>query len=252
MHLKEPYKCINKRISHPVNDKSEKSIEKEIRKLYESIDDTFSNGTITKYLAGSSVISQLFVPLKDESWSILDIMVSSTNHQLNNEYVQRTQFETKKEVTEANGANFSVLWWAKYFGLYARNNGIGKVKNMYFGYKDVVNGKQHHWRDQSCALGVLKIQYFDLERRLQYIDYALLSLLLMASRVTNPDFYLYKDKIDGLGMGDMQCIITSDGHYSRTLSLLTIVGEIFNIFCREPSEWFYYYEIHNMKRNDSL
>ena len=91
MHLKEPYECINKRISHLVNDESEKSIEKEIRKCYASIDDTFLNGEITKYSAESSVIYQLFVPLKDENWSILDIMVSSANNQLNNGYVQRTQ-----------------------------------------------------------------------------------------------------------------------------------------------------------------
>ena len=39
LHLKEPYECITRRISHPVNDESEKSIEKEIRKWYVSIDD---------------------------------------------------------------------------------------------------------------------------------------------------------------------------------------------------------------------
>ena len=61
-------------------------------------------------------------------------------------------------------------------------------------------------------------------------DYALLSLLLMISRVMNQDFYPYKDKIDRLGTSDMQYAITSDGDYSRTLYLLTISGEIFNIF----------------------
>ena len=62
---------------------------------------------------------------------------------------------------------------------------------MYFGYKDVVNGEQHHRHDQSCALHVLKVQYFDPERRLPETDYTLLSLLLMISRVTNQDFYNY-------------------------------------------------------------
>ena len=179
-------------------------------------------------------------------------MVSSSNHQLSNGYIQRTKFEPQMEVTEADCDNFSALWWAIFGGLYACNNGIGKVKNVYFGYKDVVNGEQHHRHDQSCALDVLKIQYFDPDRRLQEIYYVLLSLLLMISRVTNQDFYNYGKQIDGLRTGDIQCTITSDDHYSRTLSLLMIVGQVLNLICSGPNKWLYDYEMRNMKRNDSL
>ena len=44
----------------------------------------------------------------------------------------------------------------------------------------------------------------------------------------------------------------SDGRYSRQLSLLMIVGQVFNIICTGSNEWEYDYELHNMKRNDSL
>ena len=71
-------------------------IEKEIKYWYERIDETFLYGTVSKYAAESSVIKQLFVPLKDENWSILDIMIMSGNHKLKNAYVQKTEFESRK------------------------------------------------------------------------------------------------------------------------------------------------------------
>ena len=51
------------------------------------------------------------------------------------------------------------MWWAKHFGLYACENGIGRVDKMYFGYNDVVYGQPQLRDDKSCALDVLDIQY---------------------------------------------------------------------------------------------
>ena len=76
--------------------------------------------------------------------------------------------------------------------------------------------------------------------------------MLMISRVLNQDIEDFDNKDDeiyGLVTGDVQ---SSDGHSSRTLSLPPIVGCIFNLICPEPNEWLYDYEMHNMKRNDSL
>ena len=91
----------------------EKLIDKEIRQWYESIDGPFLDGAITKYSAESSVISQLFVHMKDKNWSILDIMVSSENHQLSNGYVQCTQFEPQTEATEDDPMEVISRYWCE-------------------------------------------------------------------------------------------------------------------------------------------
>ena len=84
LHLKKPYQFINNQISYHSLDNGRKEIEKKIKHWYESVDESFLDGTVSKYATESSIIKQLFVPLKDENWSILDIMVMSANHKLKN------------------------------------------------------------------------------------------------------------------------------------------------------------------------
>ena len=45
---------------------------------------------------------------------------------------------------------------------------------------------------------------------------------------------------------------SSDANYSRELSLLRIVGHVYNIICPERNEWIYDYERRNIDPNDLL
>ena len=96
-----------------------------------------------------------------------------------------------REIT--NKGKFTEAWWVTYFGLYACDNGIGRVDKTYFGYNDVFNGQPQLRDDISCALDVHEIQYFESEDTSKIIDFLMLSLLVMIQRDQNNDFYNYKN-----------------------------------------------------------
>ena len=116
---------------------------------------------------------------------------------------------------------------------------------MYFGYNDVVNGQPQLRDDNSCALDVHEIQYFESEDAFKNCDFSMLSLLVMIQRAQNNDFYNYKDKIDCYPK-------VLDGCYLPPLTVLWFVQKVFEIVCLEDNEWAYDYGYHNMKRDYAL
>ena len=73
---------------------------------------------------------------------------------------------------------------------------------MYFGYTDVVNGLPQLRDDNSYALDVHEIEYFDSEDAFgnrdafNNRDLSMLSSLVMIQRAQNSDFHHYKDQLD--------------------------------------------------------
>ena len=55
--------------------------------------------------------------------------------------------------------------------MYAYDNGIGWVDKMHFRYNDAVHGEPQLCDDNSRALNVLEIQYFESDDAFKYSDF---------------------------------------------------------------------------------
>lgn len=136
------------------------------------------------------------IPIKEVNWSILDISVFSDNHSPENGYVHKTQF-TPSEISNdtpldaiTKTGQFSPALWSKYFGLYACQNGHGRVPEMYFGHKYIVVGPHELRDDKSCALDILDSQFSQEQGKPFNKKYFTLhSLRTVIHRTNNKEFH---------------------------------------------------------------
>ena len=82
--------------------------------------------TISTYAGTSIFIKKMYVPIKEDNWSILDLSVLFEVHYPDSGCDQKTKFTPSKDNSDDNQIDcitkrfkYCMSWWSKYFGLYA-------------------------------------------------------------------------------------------------------------------------------------
>ena len=90
---------------------------------------------LTRFDRINTTLSTLCVPIHGGAhWNVLDIVahpeIGSTNG-----YVKNTDYLKQNDNTSSSTTNdsFYSMWWAKYFGLYTKENNGVSHSNIYFG-----------------------------------------------------------------------------------------------------------------------
>ena len=96
----------------------------------------------------------------------MDINVFSDNHSPENGCTQKTQFIPSENISNdgprdavTKRGQFSPAYWSKYLGLYACENGHGRVPDMHFGHTNIVVGPRELRNKKSCSLDIFVPQF---------------------------------------------------------------------------------------------
>ena len=115
LHTKTPYKFINNQVSKHSTDDDKMEIKKEITHWYRRNDEIFLGVVVSKYAGKSQVIKQSCVIMRDDNWSILDVMVISGNNGLKmdmskiyNFYLVKKQMDDDPSEAITNRCKFSL------------------------------------------------------------------------------------------------------------------------------------------------
>ena len=135
---KQPYHIINKEFGKKLTDGDKNKNKLKIREWYQCNEKTQVDSFFKRFDLIDKTISNICVQLhEDVHWSVLDVI---TLHETVNSrgYVKRIVYVkpiNKEDILDSvvNRLKFSSMWWAKFFGLYAKEKSDVAHSDLYFG-----------------------------------------------------------------------------------------------------------------------